>query len=192
MARQRLANMTPEQKEALYDRKKNWFKRPENRLRRNAEAVVKRTTWTPERLEQQKKSQKEFYEKLQLRSAQGLCGYSPNCNEPPVGVQRFCLYHWCRGVLMAHGKRVSCAAEDLISLWNKQGGKCAITKVKIIPGDTAELDHIVSIYSGGNGSIENLRYVHGAFNRFKSHMTDPEVQALILELCPNLIEWAKK
>lgn len=195
-ARERHAERTPEERAAYLakrgEQRRKWLDSdPAIRQRHNVKAMAKRVTWSAERRERQKRTSKDNYDRRQLRPAKGLCGYSVNCNEPPVGIQRFCLSHWCKGVMMVNGKRISCTCDDLVSLWKRQDGKCAITGSTITPGSTAELDHIIPVYAGGSGAIENLRYVHGMFNRMKSHMTDEELKKIIPEFCSKMIEWAK-
>lgn len=195
MERQRIAGMTPEEKQAYHDRKnknlRKFMSDPEVRLRRNAEAAVVRSEWTPERRGRQKETHKVHYDKLKSRLSQGLCGHGVSCSEPPIGDQRDCLFHWCNGVRHVQKDRVSCTTEELVSLWKKQDGKCAVLGTPIIPGRNAELDHIVPIGKGGGGGIENLRYVHGWFNRMKWRSTDEELKSLLIEHGEQLIRWSK-
>jgi hypothetical protein len=198
MERKRIANLSPEQQRARLDQKqagqRKWLAaHPEIRKRRNLEAAKARQGWTPERLEQQKATQKAHYAKLQLKQANNLCGYSINCNEPPLGAQKFCLHHWCRGLRQADLRlKAEYTTEQLSELWLAQKGLCAITGVPLIAGDTASLDHIIPIVRGGTGLIANVRFIHWSINTMKWDQIDTEFKEFILHVCPALIEWAKK
>ncbi len=82
--------------------------------------------------------------------------------------------------------------KDLVDLWLSQCGLCAISKVALIAGKTAELDHIIPVTKGGDSTIKNLRFIHISLNRMKQNMLDDEFQNILIALCPAAIEWAKK
>jgi len=195
--RERIARMTPEERQAHYAKKEAGKQRwlaanPEMRDRINQKAKEKRTTWTPERLARQKEVQKAHYDRRMLRVEQGLCAYSVNCTEPAIGKQKFCLRHWIHGIRQADVRqRPQYSEEQLLDLWNKQAGKCAMSGLPLIPGDTASLDHIDPVQNGGPSTIENVRFAHAAFNRMKWVMSDQECKELILQAVVGLVEWAK-
>ncbi len=95
-------------------------------------------------------------------------------------------------MFLAHDSRVKSeyTADDLVALWKKQEGKCAITGLELIPGKTAALDHIIPIDKGGNGTIGNVRLVHTDFNRIKWNKTDEELKRFVLEFIPLVTKWA--
>jgi len=196
--RERIARMTPEEKQAYDNRKRQsqalWLAaNPEIRARRNKEANETRKTWSPERRERQKNTQKSHYEKCRNRPNQGLCGYSVNCNEPPIGEQKFCLYHWCNGLRQDDVRlKSNYMTEALVALWNAQDGRCAISGIKLIPGNTSHLDHITPVAKGGTSDIGNLRFIHKYINGFKWDQSDDQLKALILEIDDKMIQWAKK
>lgn len=74
--------------------------------------------------------------------------------------------------------------DDLINLWNKQHGLCALTG-KTINVQDAELDHIVPQSRGGSHEMNNLRWVWNKANQAKGDMLDDE----FLELCQQVAEW---
>jgi 5-methylcytosine-specific restriction enzyme A len=46
-----------------------------------------------------------------------------------------------------------------LRVWERQGGRCALTGVKINPGDRWEVDHIVALINGGENREDNLQIV---------------------------------
>lgn len=194
--RERRANEAPEQRRIRLEQEKAWrlsHPVPESKMQERRDKAVKvRSGWSKERWEQQQRSQKAHYKRMQFRPAQGLCAYSVNCNEKPVGKQKFCLVHWLRGIRQADLRlRPEYSESELLTLWNFQKDKCAITGVTLIPGETATLDHIVPVARGGKSTIENIRFVHWVVNRMKWDLTDVEFQVVASELFPRLIDWAK-
>jgi 5-methylcytosine-specific restriction endonuclease McrA len=97
-------------------------------------------------------------------------------------------------VFFAHTKRVtpSYTPEDLVSLWKNQEGKCPITGSVLVPGENAALDHIVPINRDGDGTINNVRFIHMTVNRIKWNMTDAEFKVLICDFLPLLTPWGKR
>jgi 5-methylcytosine-specific restriction endonuclease McrA len=93
---------------------------------------------------------------------------------------------------LAHAGRVKAeyTAEDLVALWHSQQGKCAITGARLIPGDNVAIDHIVPIAKNGNGTIENVRFVHVIFNHFKWNLSDSELKAFLKDYGPQLMDWS--
>jgi hypothetical protein len=195
--REAYAKMTPEEKADFREQKNKsrraWLaRRPDIRARRNAEANEKRKTWGPERVAIQKERMLKHYDKLQLRRAEGLCGHSLKCQNPPIGESKFCLFHWCAA--RRHDdirQKCECTVEELVNLWLSQQEKCAVTGVRIIPGKTAVLDHVNPVANEGPTTIGNLRFVHTAINWFKWAYTEDEFKQIVRELLPGLIEWSK-
>lgn len=197
LARQRIENMTPEERKAHYERKqKRWEARqkqnPEIRINRNAAAAAARKRWSNGIVAKKKQQQKEWHERTKQRHGKGLCSYS-NCDQPPVGKKRTCTLHWCARIWTSHFGRIKpdFSIDDLAGLWRKQDGKCAILGVLLIPGETATLDHIVPVNRGGDGSLANVRFIHAAVNRLKSHLTDSELKSFLLDHGQQLLDWAK-
>lgn len=198
-ARERHAERTPEERAAYLakrgEQRRKWLDSdPAIRQRHNVKAIAKRATWSPERREREREKGKGHYQRRQERAAQGLCEYSMHCVESPIGKQSRCLFHWCVGVRFAHTLRVKpeFTAKDLVALWHRQGGKCQITGVELIPGENTALDHIVPVILGGDGTISNLRFVDSIFNRAKWNLSDQDLRAVVLKTFPQIIEWAKK
>lgn len=75
-------------------------------------------------------------------------------------------------------------AEDLQSLWDCQGGRCALTGRPILIAD-AHLDHVIPVSRGGSHELANLRWLSESANRAKGKMTDEEFFAL----CGEVTEW---
>ena len=53
---------------------------------------------------------------------------------------------------------------ELLKLWVKQRGRCALTGVKL-DRNTAQLDHILPRALGGADTVDNLRWLHAYVNR---------------------------
>lgn len=116
-----------------------------------------------------------------------------HCNHPPIGKHKFCLKHWCKAVRTADFRvKDKYTVLELVELWSKQDGKCAITGLPIVAGDTAELDHIVPLASGGSGKIHNVHWLHFSVNKMKWDMSMDEFKQILAELLPRLSEWIKK
>jgi len=49
-----------------------------------------------------------------------------------------------------------------VKLLKRQGDKCAICKLKFLPGDVIETDHIIPKAKGGTNQITNLQLVHAS------------------------------
>lgn len=197
LARERINRMTPEERKAHYKHKQEvWEARqkqnPEIRVKRNAAAVAARGRWSDEKLARKQQKQREWHERTKHRHDKGLCAYA-NCDQPPVGKKKICTLHWCARTWISHCGRIKpdFTADDLVALWRKQEGKCAILGVLLIPGETATLDHIVPVNRGGDGSLANVRFIHAAINRLKSAFTDPELKSFVLDHGQQLIDWAK-
>lgn len=193
--RKRRANLSPEARRIMLDNERAYrIANPvsESKMQeRRDKALAARRKWSPERLERQKQTQKAHYDRMQLRPEQGLCAYSVNCNEAPIHQQKFCLFHWCVGIRFSDPRiKAEYSVQELVDLWIKQDGKCAITGVPLIAGETAAIDHIIPVSRGGDGSIRNLRFIHTGVNRAKWTMTDLEFKAFILEFGPKLTSWS--
>lgn len=183
---------TPEQKEKRRKTYKRWAKA--RREHRNAQRREWNKQRTPEQKAKTKGYQDAHYQKRQKKAIDhGLCAYTSKCNEPVIGKVRFCLAHWCRSFTSRDPRFKSAfTEEEVIDLWNRQSGKCALSGTDLVPGVNAELDHITPISIGGTHSISNLRFINSSLNKFKWKMDDKQFASVILSVCPSLIEWAKK
>lgn len=85
----------------------------------------------------------------------------------------------------------SYSVDELMAVWINQVGKCALTGIPLIAGETAALDHILPVARGGDSSIGNMRFIHTGVNRMKWDSTDEEFRRLVIEVVPNLLEWSK-
>ena len=52
-------------------------------------------------------------------------------------------------------------SKSIIRILRSQNNKCNICGLKLLPGDTIEIDHIVPKVSGGRNHYNNLQAVHG-------------------------------
>ncbi len=87
---------------------------------------------------------------------------------------------------------VNVTLKELKILWDKQEGKCAITKTVLIPGINVALDHIIPKTQNGNNDIDNLRFIHYNINLMKFNLTDIEFKTILKDILPNLLEWSKE
>lgn len=75
--------------------------------------------------------------------------------------------------------------QELINLFESQNELCVVTKIPLILGKTASLDHIIPLSNGGTNVIENLRFVHLWINMMKME-TSEEI------FIPELKNWLKQ
>jgi len=62
---------------------------------------------------------------------------------------------------------------ELVALWYGQDGRCALTRVPLVPDDM-HLDHILPRSKGGGHTADNLRWVHPMANLARGARTDEE------------------
>jgi len=210
---ERRRNWTPEEREADRLKKLKYYARrtpeqiaeyraksaatfaaisPEEKERRKL-LVIKRLAENPKAKARISYLNKLIYERRQRRPEMNLCAAVFTCNEPPIGKQKFCLYHWCQSIRAAERRaKPQFTVLDLVNLWKLQEGKCIISGKLLIPGEDASLDHILPICRGGTSTIDNLRFIHSALNNCKWDQTDDEFKATLRLILPPLYEWAKK
>jgi ribosomal protein L40E len=100
-------------------------------------------------------------------AAEGKC-YC--CNEPHLPGLVRCLRHWFGSVAIGRTKNRK-TEESLRQLWERQGGRCAVTGVKLTPGVNASLDHVTPTARGGSNEESNLAWASWTINRIKSDFT---------------------
>lgn len=114
----------------------------------------------------------------ELTIARGAC---QNCgrknDQPEMSVCTRCVIRTIARRNLGDSSRVP----ELLELFGKQEGKCALSAVSIALGQNASIDHIIPTNRGGTNDITNLRWVHIAVNRMKHDMLDVE-----------LLEWAER
>lgn len=75
-------------------------------------------------------------------------------------------------------------SRQLRKLIDQQGYRCALTGRNLTP-DTAFVDHVTPVSSGGSNAIENLQVVHADVNEAKGTMTQDE----FIQLCRDVVAW---
>jgi hypothetical protein len=107
--------------------------------------------------------------------AAGLCR---DCHgKAPATCGQVCYRHW-----LVNNARNTLGSADLVAVldeaWRRSGGVCALTGLPIAPGKGASIDHIVHQSSGGDHSLENLRFVRADVNIARGTKTDEEFFAM--------------
>jgi hypothetical protein len=120
------------------------------------------------------------------------CKRSFSCQKSLVGNTKYCFEHWLAKAYLHKSKRFDVTSEELINLWNKQSGRCAITNVILVPGKNVALDHIVPQNKKGTKTIENLRFIHYNINLLKHSLSDIELKSILSEIGPSLLAWAQE
>jgi 5-methylcytosine-specific restriction endonuclease McrA len=78
--------------------------------------------------------------------------------------------------------RRSIPAVALCAIWERQGGKCALTGRPLRQDWSSELDHIVPLAEGGLDGATNRQWVCSAANRLKANLSDPEFVRFCIEV----------
>jgi len=68
-----------------------------------------------------------------------------------------------------------------LRVWERQGGRCALTGVKINPGDKWEVDHRVALINGGLNIESNLQVVLSTAHKVKTR-ADVDEKAKVARL----------
>lgn len=106
----------------------------------------------------------------------GLCTY---CTEPvkaEIGQQ--CEKHWFHMICRTYGISTKTGVPMLRRLWEKQGGRCAITGDLLIKGNNASIDHITPRAKGGTNDESNLQWATLEANRLKWDLAIEELHSL--------------
>ncbi|MHB8590786.1 MAG: HNH endonuclease [Vulcanimicrobiaceae bacterium] len=114
---------------------------------------------------------------LKRRSAKyksdGLC---VKCGTGLIFGRFLCFDHWFASTANNALKQWD-RGPELKALWERQGGRCAITGVALT-ADNVELDHVVPRSRGGTHDASNLRWVVDRFNWLKRDALDSELEDL--------------
>ncbi len=111
------------------------------------------------------------------RRASGAC---TRCSEP-AEVGQLCRRCWF-GVAAKTALGARAFGPQLARLWLAQGGRCAYTGRRLVPGVNASVDHRVPSSRGGADAIDNLVWCCEQVNRAKTDMTPAEFRALCAEV----------
>jgi 5-methylcytosine-specific restriction endonuclease McrA len=123
------------------------------------------------------------------RSAAGACTARAKCKESRLPHAAVCATHWF-GIAAKSCGLPSGESSTLMlkSLWETQGGTCALTGMPLAIGDNASIDHILPTSRGGTNDLDNLRFVLRVANTMKSDRTDDELvkmcEAMLATLRP--------
>lgn len=127
--------------------------------------------------EEHLKKQRLAVKKIRDKIPEGLCKVALHCKQPQVGKSKYCLAHWLTSISRSYDGRkdnrcVPIDADVVKSLWQAQKGLCALTGLPLVPGETASIDHIKAISSGGTHERANLRFVHKSLNSLKGVLSE--------------------
>lgn len=76
-----------------------------------------------------------------------------------------------------HGK-VGITLETVISVWERDGGRCFYTGAELTFGENASIDHKVPFSDGGTDDLSNLCLVHTNVNKAKLNLPEGEFLAM--------------
>jgi ribosomal protein L37E len=113
-----------------------------------------------------KESQRQEYVERQVNGICVYCGKSQSLQE--VNSCEDCFFKNLSANHFGSRKRY----QELIDLFYSQQSLCAVTKMALILGNTASLDHIIPLSKGGTHDIDNLRFVHVWINVMKMNDLD--------------------
>ena len=99
----------------------------------------------------------------QKRKEEGNC---LDCGKPSFR-WHLCEKHYHKKIARHYRLRYKVKFEDLLELFIKQNGKCAISGVEITIGCDASVDHIVPKVAGGKNELSNYQWVHKKVNLYK-------------------------
>jgi len=85
------------------------------------------------------------------------------------------------------GPGSSISMQDILSLIEHQGYRCALSDRELTP-ETAALDHVMPVSRGGEHQIENAQVLHKEVNRAKGTLTNEE----FVQLCCEVAAHAKQ
>ena len=81
-------------------------------------------------------------------------------------------------------KKTKANAGALMGLLKKQEFRCALSGVPLTP-QTAVIDHIIPVSSGGGNELSNLQWLHKDVNRAKSVLTQDE----FMRICRQVVAY---
>jgi hypothetical protein len=123
----------------------------------------------------------DYHQRLRAgRIQRGVC---VGCNKDAAFAAHMCRTCWFRRVATNTLGDIN-AGPMIEAIWVAQGGRCALTGVRLNPGNRqTSLDHITPRAAGGTNETSNLRWVTYTANRAKSDMSDAE----FLDMCRRVV-----
>jgi hypothetical protein len=104
------------------------------------------------------------------------------CGNERFGNKLICESHYFKSV-SRRWLGSSFLWKEIKEMLDGQSYRCALTDDLLTP-DNMELDHVVSLSSGGENLLANVRWVTRDANRAKQHLTDHE----LLVLCKKIVK----
>ena len=96
-----------------------------------------------------------------------------------------------KGIKSRSKRKFKISSDDLVIIWHKQNGKCALSGVdmthKCLSGRIPTNASVDRIKHGEDYSIDNIRLVCSAVNMMRSDMPDNE----LIEWCERILTWHK-
>ena len=109
------------------------------------------------------------------RFEQGRC---LGCGKPRLDNSKYCWECWIKQA----SRKTKTTEKFLVSLWDKQNGRCAYSGRVLVPGLTAQLDHKVAKRKGGSNDFENLQWVDKDVNYAKRALSEQEFLDLVKDI----------
>jgi 5-methylcytosine-specific restriction endonuclease McrA len=121
-------------------------------------------------------------QRKQENAANGRCR---ECSEVAINGHQVCLKCYMKIVSNRHlGTRTRW--REILELFERQNGKCALSGLPLTLGLNADLDHIVPRSRGGDNDLSNLQWVLEKVNEFKNNSLESEffsfIEALYLTM----------
>ncbi len=117
-----------------------------------------------------KKKAIEKMERAADKRRRGECRHCIDAVAAPGGI--YCTKHF----FAVKTQTCETTVEDLVVLWEVQGGRCRYTGVVLLHDDSTELDHVIPRSKGGTGDVSNLAWASRDFNQMKRDFTIEELE----------------
>lgn len=119
---------------------------------------------------------------MKKQEIKGLCIF---CKNKSLEHSKMCEKHYLISMAVSTLKNRR-LADELLTLFNLQNGKCYLTGRKLIFGLNAGIDHIIPRSKNSNliSDIRNVRWIDKKVNEIKRDLTDKE----FVKLCKDVLD----
>jgi 5-methylcytosine-specific restriction endonuclease McrA len=118
---------------------------------------------------------KRYAQRRIENATNGLCAL---CSGQKLDGHRCCQKCYLKQVSLGH-LGTATRWRELLDLFYKQNGICALSGLPLTLGDNADLDHIIPTARGGGNDLDNLQWVLDSVNHMKNNLLENEFLELI-------------